>query len=210
MPDAPIPDLPDMSALVASRICHDLISPLGAIGNGIELMALESEIPSAEMALVSESVRNASARLRFFRIAFGHALPGQPVAAGELQPVLSDLGRGARVSFQWRVTGPVQRAEAKLAYLAILCLEAALPYGGTVTADREDDLWSVRAEGRELRYDPALWNRLRREGAALPAREDRPDITPAQIQFVLLAAEILAQGRRLALDLGDGAAVLRF
>jgi histidine phosphotransferase ChpT len=202
----------DMPALVASRICHDLISPLGAIGNGIELMALESGTQSAEMALVSESVRNASARLRFFRIAFGQALPHQPAAAGELLPVLTDLGRAGRVEFHWRVAGSVLRVEAKLAFLSILCIEAALPYGGTITVLRDGDLWTVAGTGRELRYDQALWGRLRRDGAAIAASGDagRPDISPAQIQFVLLPAEILAHERRLALELEEGQAVLRF
>jgi histidine phosphotransferase ChpT len=206
MPDA----VPDVPALVASRICHDLISPLGAIGNGIELMTLETGVPSAEMALVAESVRNASARLRFFRVAFGQAQPGQAIAAGELAPVLSDLGRSGRTTFNWRIDGPVMRGDAKLAFLAMLCIEAALPYGGSLTAERADTLWTVTGTGRELRYDQALWSRLRREGAAVPAEGEWTGIAPAQVQFVLLAAEILAQARRLSLDLGPGSAMLRF
>jgi histidine phosphotransferase ChpT len=63
----------DLTALVGSRICHDLVSPLGAIGNGVELLGLTGIAPSPEMALIVESVENANARLRFFRIAYGAA-----------------------------------------------------------------------------------------------------------------------------------------
>ena len=63
----------EIAALIASRICHDLISPIGAIGNGMELMALSSgqEQSSPELDLISQSVENANARIRFFRIAYG-------------------------------------------------------------------------------------------------------------------------------------------
>ena len=60
---------PDLAALVGSRICHDLISPIGAIGNGVELLALTDGDTGAEMELISESVQNASARIRYLRIA---------------------------------------------------------------------------------------------------------------------------------------------
>ena len=65
----------EIAALIASRICHDLISPIGAIGNGMELMALSSgqEQSSPELDLISQSVENANARIRFFRIAYGSA-----------------------------------------------------------------------------------------------------------------------------------------
>ena len=63
----------DLTALVGSRICHDLISPLGAIGNGLELLQLSGLPQGPEWALIAESVENASARIRFFRIAYGAA-----------------------------------------------------------------------------------------------------------------------------------------
>ncbi len=62
----------DLVALIGSRICHDLISPIGAIGNGIELIGLSGAGAGPEMALISESVTNAQARIRFYyRVAFG-------------------------------------------------------------------------------------------------------------------------------------------
>ena len=54
----------DLAALVGSRICHDLISPIGAIGNGVELLSLTDGDTGAEMDLINESVQNANARIR--------------------------------------------------------------------------------------------------------------------------------------------------
>ena len=83
--------LPDFAALIGSRICHDLISPLGAIGNGVELLEMSSAGASPEMALISESVASANARIRFFRIAFGAAGSGGSVAAAEIRSILAAM-----------------------------------------------------------------------------------------------------------------------
>lgn len=66
---------PNINALIGSRICHDLINPLGAIGNGIELLSLSGMAASPEMTLVQDSVNNATARVKFLRLAFGDATP---------------------------------------------------------------------------------------------------------------------------------------
>ena len=63
----------DFAALIGSRICHALISPVGAINNGIELIQMTTPSLGPEMAMISERLTNASARIRFFRIAFGAA-----------------------------------------------------------------------------------------------------------------------------------------
>ena len=70
----------DLNALLGSRICHDLISPLSAIGNGIELLTLSGVDAPSEIALISESVDNANTRIRFFRVAFGAAREDQQIS----------------------------------------------------------------------------------------------------------------------------------
>ena len=81
------PECPDLAALIGSRICHDLISPIGAIGNGLELLSM-SGAGGPEVALISDSVANANARIRFFRIAFGHASPEQGTSRSEILSIL--------------------------------------------------------------------------------------------------------------------------
>ena len=125
-------DKPDLAALIASRICHDLISPIGAIGNGVELLAMEQGGPRPEMALISESVANANARIRFFRICFGQASSDQRISRSEVASILGDLSRGGRVSYGWTSPADLSRREVRLVFLLLQCLESALAYGGRV------------------------------------------------------------------------------
>ena len=80
----------DLSSLVGSRICHDLISPIGAIGNGVELLQMAPRDSAAELDLITDSVDNAAARIRFFRVAFG-AAGDQMMGRAEVISILSDL-----------------------------------------------------------------------------------------------------------------------
>ena len=65
-------DPTELAALIGSRICHDLVSPIGAIGNGVELLAMAGAA-GPEVRLIAESVAAANARIRFFRIARNRA-----------------------------------------------------------------------------------------------------------------------------------------
>jgi len=69
------PNSQDLSALVASRLRHDLGNPLGAVSNGVELLQMSGMANSPEMALIADALRDTEARLRFFRIAYGAARP---------------------------------------------------------------------------------------------------------------------------------------
>ena len=88
----------DISALVSSRICHDLVSPLGAIGNGVELLGMSGAPEGPELQLINESVENANARLRFFRIAFGAASADQVISRSE---ILATRARACRCPRRW-------------------------------------------------------------------------------------------------------------
>ena len=71
----------DIAALIRSRICHDLISPIGAIGNGVQLLAMSCGAAGAEMDLITESVQNANARIRFFSAL--HMAPPKPTTRSD-------------------------------------------------------------------------------------------------------------------------------
>ena len=193
------PDLaaPDLTALVGSRICHDLISPLGAIGNGVELLTLMGgRSNGAEVALISESVAAANAKIRFFRIAFGAAEPGQTASRNEIVSVLEDAGRTGRVKVGWRVAGDVPRPEAKLAFLLLQCFESAMPFGGGVEVRSERGRWRIVGLADKLRADPKLWGALGGEGSALPA-------TPAQVHFALAPDLARRIGRQVRTEIGE-------
>lgn len=198
-----MPDKPDIAALLGSRICHDLISPIGAIGNGVELLLMEGVAKGPEMALVSESVAHANARIRFFRVAFGQTSKDQRIGLTEITSILSDMAQGGRVIVQWASQADLSRRETKLAFLCILCLETALSQGGRIIVDRDETRWTVTGSGPRLRIDPALWETL-----SNPLAE--ADIVPAQVQFLLVPEEVARQHRRLTVAISETEVRLTF
>jgi histidine phosphotransferase ChpT len=196
-------DAATLSALIGSRICHDLISPIGAIGNGLELMQLGGAA-GPEVALVSESAGNANARIRFFRVAFGLAAADQRVSQAEVVRILQDLWRGHRLRIDWRVSGDQTRPEVKLAFLLLLCVEHALPWGGQVTITGEAGRWRILAEADKLRVADPLWSMVT-AGKAVEG-----PLGPAEVQFALLQEELAARGYRLDAAICATSIALRF
>lgn len=196
-------ETPDIAALIASRICHDLISPIGAIGNGVELLTMEPGGQRPEIALISESVANANARIRFFRISFGAASGDQRIARSEVLSVLTDLTRGGRVGYAWTSAAELPRREVRLAFLLLQCLETAMAYGGKVQVTQAANGWTILAEAPRLKLDPSLWEILAQAGA--PA-----GIGANHVHFAMVPDELARQGRRLVTELGETAIRLTF
>ena len=193
----------DLAALVSSRICHDLISPIGAISNGVELISLTAAQDTAEMSLISQSVEAANARIRFFRIAFGTATPGQSVSRSEIGGILDAMTATGRTRLAWQVPTNPDRATARLVFLALLCLETAMPGGGDVTVTEQDNRWTLDASAPRIALDPALWGPLTGDGTL-------PDLAPAQVQFALIREALAMSQRHLTMTTGDGLVMLRF
>lgn len=194
---------PDLAALVGSRICHDLISPIGAIGNGVELLALTDGDTGAEMALINESVQNASARIRYFRIAYGAATEEQLVGRSEILSILSANARGGRFNYIWQIDGDQSRRRVRCALLMLQALETAMPLGGDMNIMQDGDTWVIRAEGPRFVVDDALWDNLL-----------SPQIgyhhTAAQVQFALLPDILAEAGRTLQFHQTETALIARF
>ena len=185
-------DNANLAALVGSRICHDLISPIGAINNGLELLGMSGDMSGPELELISDSVANANARIRFFRIAFG-AASEQQISRAEVVSVLEDISKGGRLKYQWTPQEPATRAEVRLALLAGLCLETGLPYGGNVNILCADGKWAVIGEGSKLNIDDELWARV--SGGSSSAT-----VTPALVQFAMLPEAARDLGRTVRVE----------
>lgn len=185
----------DLPALLGSRICHDLISPLGAIGNGLELLSMTSG-GSAEMSLIAESVANANAKVRFYRVAYGAASTEQSIGRNEIVSILEDLTRGSRLTVVWNPTQPVTRTEVKLAFLMIQCFETAMPYGGEVIVSKTDTIWRIHGMATKLKINTELWDYLT-SGA------ETVEITPAQVQFALVPLALRESGRHLTVQIRE-------
>jgi histidine phosphotransferase ChpT len=189
----------NLAELIGSRICHDLISPIGAIQNGLELMSLTGDTgQSAEMDLISDSCAHANARIKFFRIAFGSSGSGQSISASEIRNVIAGMFQGDRLSATWVPLEGLPREEIQLALLALLCIDRALTRGGEVRIDRKGPDWHLSAIGTQIRIDAEIWKVLR-NGAATP------DIRPADVQFPLLSVRAADLGRDINWREHDGA-----
>lgn len=192
-------DTLDLAALIASRLCHDLVSPVGAIDNGLELLELSGAAPQGpEMSLISASCQNARARLRFFRLAFGHAGAGQMVSAREAAEILHDWGE-ARLRCSWPAGVDAPRQEAQLVFLAALCLERALPRGGEIEIAASPGGWRLSC-GAALPQGHAAWDWM---AAYAEAPEAAPaQLQPAEVQFALLPVMAARRGLTLRLEHG--------
>ncbi|MCB2095903.1 MAG: histidine phosphotransferase [Rhodobacteraceae bacterium] len=194
---------PNLSELLSSRICHDIVSPLGAIGNGMELLLMTGTESGPEITLILDSITNANARVRLFRIAFGLARADQFVDSKQARAIFDDIGRTGRIKIDWHITDRVPRQDAKLAMLAFLCLETALTGGGHVSMDRVQGNWLVSASAEKINVDSTLWETLD-AGAA-----DR-NLSAAHVQFALLADELARRKRKIIAEFGDARMALRF
>ncbi len=186
----------DISALLGSRICHDLISPLGAIGNGIELLSMTPGSNSPEVALIAESVENANARIRYFRVAFGSASAESSLSRGEIADILKDLTKSGRIGIEWDAAGSLPRSDVKLVFLLILCLETAMPWGGQVHVSFTGNRWLIGATAEKLRIVPEFWELL-----VNPAADAH--ISAAEVQFALVPETARTMGRSITTDIRD-------
>ncbi len=149
----------EFAALLVSRVCHDLVSPVGAVVNGLEV--LEDERDAAMRAdalkLVISSAEQAAARLQFARIAFGAAgSAGAELDLTEVGRIVGGLLQGGKVSVDWQaaqVNWP--KDWAKLLMNATLLAADSLPRGGQVKVETSQDAaapgFTVRATGQNAR-----------------------------------------------------------
>ncbi len=192
----------NLAELIGSRICHDLISPIGAITNGLELLDMVGAVQGPEMELISGSVGSAGARIRFFRVAFGSA-SDQPLGRSEVAELLKDVERAGRVRVNWNLTEAMPRNQVKLAFLALMCCESAMPFGGQVDISTSDTGWQVTGTADKLNIDNDFW-----KNAATGNFANK--LTPAQVQFALLPETAAAMGRRVAVETATTRVTLRF
>jgi histidine phosphotransferase ChpT len=195
---------PAIAALVGARLCHDLISPIGAIGNGLELLRMsEGQGGEAELGLISDSLGTALAKLRFYRVAFGPADAQARQALDEARQITDAMFHG-RLSVVWAGAGDatVSRATAQLAYLAILCFERSLPMGGEVRVTAGGAAIQLIAEDCRVSAPAEPWSHVT-SGARMA--EPKPD----NVQFLLLRGAMTARGYRAERRFSDRAAELR-
>ncbi|MEL6487843.1 MAG: histidine phosphotransferase family protein [Pseudomonadota bacterium] len=188
----------DLAALLCSRLCHDMLSPVGALSNGLELLADETdpEMRAKVIELLEQSARTSADKLKFFRLAFGAAGGfGEAVPIEEAKEVVSALATDAkRVKLNWAIAEnslpkPAVKVLLNLAQIAL----DTLVRGGTLdigAESREGNIEIVaRATGDKIAFDETI-------GRAL-----QDEIAPGEITSRTAAAHMIAL---LAEELGGG------
>jgi histidine phosphotransferase ChpT len=129
----------DLAALLCSRICHDLISPTGAIVNGLEVLEEDgdAETKSFAMDLIKKSARTASARLQFCRIAFGAAgSAGAQIDTGDAETMARGFMEDDKLKLTWNVPRMLlPKNRVKLLLNMLVVATATIPRGGTLTVE---------------------------------------------------------------------------
>ncbi|MFV0411513.1 MAG: histidine phosphotransferase family protein [Paracoccus sp. (in: a-proteobacteria)] len=193
-------------ALVGSRLCHDLISPLGAIGNGVELLRMTGGWPgletSPEMGLIEDALQSAQARISCFRIAFGTAGETQRISRTELTALISDMERAGRLNVTLLAEGDQARGIVKLLLLSLMCLETAMPWGAQVTIGQQDREWRLAARADRVRTDSALWSWLD-DGVVDASGVDGQVPIASEVHFPLLGMAAADMGRRIRWSLSE-------
>ena len=200
----------DLAALMCSRLCHDMLSPVGALSNGLELLADEKDpdMRARVIELLEQSAKTSTSKLKFFRLAFGAAGGfGDAVPVEEAEEVISSLVADAkRVKLNWAITEQsLPKPAAKvLLNLAQIALDA-LVRGGTldIGAEKRDGNIEIvaRAVGDRIAFDETIGRALQNEieAAEITSR------TAAAHMIALLASEL---GGGLQYAVSDEALVL--
>lgn len=174
-------------ALICSRLCHDLAGSVGAVNNGVELLADERDPAMRDEAigLIALSAGDAARKLAFFRLALGASGgPADPMDFGELARVARDYFTSPKLTLTLpEHAGSLSKPLGKALLLALSLAAAALPRGGRlVLAPGTPDGWTIRAEGPQLRWTEGV-------AAALGAAGDwPPEPQPAIARYALLLA----------------------
>lgn len=132
----------ELASLIASKVCHDVINPVGAISNGIEILESESDSGMREhaIALIANSAKQAAAKLKLCRLAYGSmGSAGDHFSLGEAREALEGYLRDSKTKLDWRAPAMiVPKDTAKLALnLAMATLET-IPRGGVLTVSAEE------------------------------------------------------------------------
>lgn len=150
----------DLAALLTSRVCHDLISPVGAIGNGLEVLDEDDsgEMRDVALDLIRASARTASTRLQFARMAFGYGgSAGAEIDLGEAEKVARAYVESERTALAWTLPpGFMAKDRVKLLLVLVALAAQVIPRGGSVTAAVAGDRLTATATGPMLRPQAGL------------------------------------------------------
>ena len=158
----------DLASLLCSRLCHDLMSPVGALNNGVELLADEQDPDMRDrcLELLADSARTTANKLKFFRLAFGAAGGfGDAIDSSEARAALEGLfASEGKIELGWMVADArLSKGATKLLLNLALIAGDSLVRGGRLDIGAESaggTEIAIRAEGPRIALDPAIRDAL--------------------------------------------------
>ncbi len=189
-------DALDLSALLCSRVCHDVISPVGAIVNGLEVLEDEDSAEMRDFALdlIRKSAKQASARLQFARIAFGAAgSAGASIDLADAENVSRGMFGDEKTQLSWSAPRALfPKNKVKLLLNLVVIAVTAIPRGGVidvkVTGEAEAPLFVLTAKGAYARIPPHVEALI--AGTPASGTVDAHAIQPFYAGLVARAAEM--------------------
>lgn len=147
--------------LISSRICHDLVGPVGAVNAGAELMGDDGVSDDEALALMRKSGLEAARRLQLFRLAFGRAGSSADTLAMREAAKQTYAAEG-KVSLDWPDL-PIDPSHGRIVLNMVMLAREALPFGGTLSVMRDSGKVTVLGEGKRAALRPEIMNVLEKE-----------------------------------------------
>ncbi|MCC5978387.1 MAG: histidine phosphotransferase [Salinarimonas sp.] len=200
----------DLAALLCSRVCHDVISPVGAIVNGLEVMEDDSDPGMKDFALdlIRKSARQASARLQFARIAFGAAgSAGAAIDTGDAEQVAKGFFHDDKTRLAWNAQRQLlPKNRVKLLLNLLVMAAQGIPRGGdidvTIEGDESASTFIIAATGKNARIPPHA-------RALLDGEPEGDGVDAHGIQFYYAGLVARASNMTVSLDIEGEAFTLR-
>ena len=198
----------DLSSTLVSRICHDLVSPVGAIVNGVDLVReIGGGDIDAELAMISQSSNRASALLQYYRIAFGAAADDSEISRNALHEQATAFLTSPRILMNWPASeGPhLSRPIAKLLLQALLCARGLSGMRGMISV-RMPEADSLPLEvAIESEGGPDAPEML----AHLTGVAPNPDVSPRLVEFALTRTTAEQLGLEMHVEQEPGLTTIR-
>src|SRR6201995_1241847 len=196
------PDQVELAALLCSRVCHDLISPVGAIVNGLEVLDDNPKPEDRDFALdlIRKSAKTASARLQFCRLAFGAAgSAGAQIDLGDAQNMARGHIEDGKITITWNLPRLLlPKNKVKLLLNMLVIAQQTIPRGGTITVDSigegEAMGFRVAASGLNGRVPQNIADMLAGQSHAADAHAVQPYYTRLLAEACGLKVKLAAEG----------------
>lgn len=201
-------DAVSLSALISSRICHDLVNPVGALASGLEVLddpSMDASMKEAALDLIKSSAEKSVALLKYARLAYGASGGlGAELPFEEARHVLEGMFAWHKASLDWRIApGQAPKDEVKALLVLTHAAGDCVPRGGEVVVEGEKGVYEIRVTGQRVIVQEDMARALEGDTTEL-----KPKFTPHYLSG--LAARSAGGGVELSHEEGVASFSVRF